>query len=575
MKKKTIYYKFLRVSIFIGLLMVIFQFGTFIHLSRSITQQNMEHASASVSQITEAIEKSFNEIRTAAYYLSIGSSIENYLIPSNDYELYKNHKYFIQTIDSLVKGNNYIQDVALYRSDGRIFFHYKDDDILHQVLRFHRMEYETRVQESAFQIIYDEDGRDSYIAYIQPVYYLTRINSFWRQQVGCLVVIVDKKQVGAILDREGEDSIGTICLVDQGGKIIDVLQKNKRPEEGNEKIPDMDMQNIRGTGWGIGYILNYEAIRNRYIEFRYMVFLMIFMAFLLLYALLQIYNTGIVRPISDLDGQIEHVISGGLKKRITMDRDDEIGHIAKAVNDMLDHQTEISYKMLYTQQQLYEKEIEAKENEFRILENQINPHFVLNTLQCICGIAVAYDVPVIADIAVDMSVIFHYSLRAPEFVTLNQELEMIRHYFHIIEVRFDGKYKGTIETPEEMLHMSVPKMLIQPLVENAVQHGMKGREEGHIEVRCLPTLYDEVEIVIHDDGCGIAPGRLEELHKVLNDEEELQRNSLKLKRIGIANSCLRIRNLYGTSYGVTIDSVYGKGTDVKIRLPRAKGEIGK
>ncbi len=574
MKKKALYYKFLKVSLLTGFLMVIFQFGTFLHLSRSITQQNMEHASASVSQITEAVEKSFAEIRTAAYYLSIGSTIENYLIPEDDYELYKNHKYFTQTIDSLVKGNNYIQDVALFRSDGRIFYHYRADDTLHQVLRLYRTEYETRQQESAFRVIYDEEGRNSYIACIQPVRYLTRINAYWRQQVGCLLVIMDKEQVGAILDREGEDSIGAICLMDDGGRLIDVRQKNKRLEYVDEKAPDMDMQSIRGTGWHIGYILDYGAIRNRYIEFRYMVFLMIFMAFLLLYALLGIYNTGIVRPISDLYDQIEHVISGGLKKRITMNRDDEIGQIAKVVNNMLDHQTEISYKMLHTQQQLYEKEIEAKENELRILESQINPHFVLNTLQCICGIATAYDVPIIADISVDMSAIFHYSLRAPEIVTLKQELDMIRHYFHIIEVRFDGKYKGTAETPEEMLYMPVPKMLIQPMVENAVQHGMEGREKGHIDIRCLPVSADAVQIVIQDDGCGMEPGRLEELQKILEDEEELHRSSLKLKRIGIANSCLRIRNLYGASYGITIESAYGEGTAVKILLPRVEGGSG-
>ena len=161
-------------------------------------------------------------------------------------------------------------------------------------------------------------------------------------------------------------------------------------------------------------------------------------------------------------------MSGGLNKRIRVERKDEIGSIAKVINTMLDHQKEISYRMLHTQQELYEAKLKERENELRILENQVNPHFILNTLQCICGIATIYDAQEIIDTATAMGRIFEYSLRAQESVTLRQELNIVLEYLEIVDIRFARRFLWDVDIQEKLLDIKMPKMILQPLVENTL-----------------------------------------------------------------------------------------------------------
>lgn len=569
-KRNTLYCKFLMISVLVGLLLMVFQSIFFFHLSKTITKQNEEYVFNSVDQTTTVLQNIFTKIEEISNSLAIGTNIENYLLPSDDYELYKEHLYFKDTIYFLVKGNDYIQDVALYRADGRIFYHYNNDIEIHQTLQFHRHEFENTIREPGFDVLWDMEKEEPSIIYVQPVRYLTRPRSYWGQQIGCLVVILDKGMVLDILKGGEMETISGISLINEKGEDIISTYQSRGSEEADFSQKERYERKLSGTEWYVGCTINQETIRNRYIEFRYMFFLMAFIAVILFLALFRIYTNGIVKPLSDLYGQMEYVTTGGLKKRITLQRTDEIGYIAEMINNMLDHQTRISYQMLYTQQHLYEKEIESKENELRILENQINPHFILNTLQCICGMAIAHDVPAIADISVDMSAIFRYSLRAPEMVTLREELETVKHYLHIVDVRFGGRFQSSIETEAALLSCSLPKMLVQPMIENAVSHGMEEKEEGHIEIRCMQDSPTTMKIMIRDDGKGMEPETLKELKKVLSSEEELEKVCLKVKRVGIANSCLRIKRLYGEPYGMTVESFYGEGTRVCIFLPCIK-----
>ena len=294
-------------------------------------------------------------------------------------------------------------------------------------------------------------------------------------------------------------------------------------------------------------------------------------AVILFFALFFICNYYIVRPVFDLHRQIAFVTSGGLSKRIHMERRDEIGSIAKVINTMLDHQMEISYRMLHTQQDLYEAELKEKENELRILENQVNPHFILNTLQCICGIATTYNAQEVVDIATAMGKIFEYSLRAPENVTLRQEMNIVQEYLEIVDIRFENRFIWDMDIQEELLDARMPKMILQPLVENAIYHGLEKKGRGIVQIFC-----EEGEgglwIHIWDNGAGIEAKKLEKIKEFLQDEREMHRISMKVKRIGIANTCLRIKNFFGSAYGIEIDSIEGSGTEVTIHMSLEREE---
>lgn len=257
-----------------------------------------------------------------------------------------------------------------------------------------------------------------------------------------------------------------------------------------------------------------------------------------------------------------------------MERKDEIGSIAKVINTMLDYQKETSYRMLHTQQELYEAELKEKENELRILENQVNPHFILNTLQCMCGIATTYEAQEVIDIATAMGKIFEYSLRAPENVTLRQEMNTILDYLEIVDIRFAKRFCWDVDIQEELLDARMPKMILQPLVENAICHGLEKKGEGILQIYCEEQDGD-IRIHIWDNGAGIDTQKLERIKLLLTDDEEMHYVSMRVKRIGIANTCLRIKSYFGPAYGIEIDSTEESGTEVIVHIPLIREDNNK
>lgn len=449
-----------------------------------------------------------------------------------------------------------------------VMYHYlKDDAELNQVLAYNRSYFEGEEQVPSFRVIYNEEKTISYIVYVQPVKFLSRATTRWKEQIGCLLIFLDDVLINDILTERDTDIISGVYLLDSQDMIVNGVGE----QICETKQEELEIQPIAETGWKIGYALNDTTLFKRYIMLRYMVAASVMIAVILFFALFFICNYYIVRPVFDLHRQIAFVTSGGLSKRIHMERRDEIGSIAKVINTMLDHQMEISYRMLHTQQDLYEAELKEKENELRILENQVNPHFILNTLQCICGIATTYNAQEVVDIATAMGKIFEYSLRAPENVTLRQEMNIVQEYLEIVDIRFENRFIWDMDIQEELLDARMPKMILQPLVENAIYHGLEKKGRGIVQIFC-----EEGEgglwIHIWDNGAGIEAKKLEKIKEFLQDEREMHRISMKVKRIGIANTCLRIKNFFGSAYGIEIDSIEGSGTEVTIHMSLEKEE---
>ena len=554
------------VSIVIGTLLIGIQTFFFQEILKSIHDSDIQYSEGIIAQMNLAINKSFQNIRSIAYQLSLGSNIENYLLPENDFALYQDHQYFKQSINTMILCDEHILDIALYRADSRIMYHYlKDDTELNQVLAYNRSYFEGEEQTPSFRVIYNEEKTVSYIVYVQPVKFLSRATTYWKEQIGCLLIFVDDNLINDILAEHDTDILSGVYLMDSQDVIVDGIGKWIDDMEKKQ----LEIQPIAETGWKIGYSLNDHTLFQRYNTLRYMVATSIMIAALLFFVLFFVYNHYIVRPVSNLHRQIAFVMSGGLNKRIRVERKDEIGSIAKVINTMLDHQKEISYRMLHTQQELYEAKLKERENELRILENQVNPHFILNTLQCICGIATIYDAQEIIDTATAMGRIFEYSLRAQESVTLRQELNIVLEYLEIVDIRFARRFLWDVDIQEKLLDIKMPKMILQPLVENAIYHGLEKKEHGIVQIFCEEGAGD-LWIHILDNGAGIEETKLIELKKLLEDERGMQYISMKVKRIGIANTCLRIKNFFGDAYGIEIDSTVESGTEVTVHIPVEK-----
>lgn len=218
-------------------------------------------------------------------------------------------------------------------------------------------------------------------------------------------------------------------------------------------------------------------------------------------------------------------------------------------------------------------QISTKQAELLALQNQINPHFLYNTLDAIRGDALSAGMENIADITEALSTYFRYTItEIGSLVTLMDELENVENYFIIQQYRFGERLKIIVNIPEEeskILQLQCPKLMLQPIVENAIFHGLEKQAEGGTIKVEIDRTDDRVMIHVLDDGVGIDEDTLFLINQKLDHISVGYIRETKKGKGGIAlnNVCRRIKLLFGEEYGIRVYSTKDVGTNVCITLP--------
>lgn len=205
------------------------------------------------------------------------------------------------------------------------------------------------------------------------------------------------------------------------------------------------------------------------------------------------------------------------------------------------------------------------------LQNQINPHFLYNTLDAIRGDALDANCMEIASITEALASFFHYSISdLDRLATLAQELENVREYFRIQQFRFGENLKLEFQCEEdfdEICRFCIPRMTLQPLVENAISHGLECKEKkGTIRI-CLVQSQYELIIKVIDDGIGMEKEEVDKINEVLHSSGTGHLKKEGRGGIALTNINIRIKLIFGTEYGITLFSCKNVGTTVQINVP--------
>lgn len=257
-------------------------------------------------------------------------------------------------------------------------------------------------------------------------------------------------------------------------------------------------------------------------------------------------------PIRELQGAMARVRRGELQTRIQTGRRDEFGELAESFNVMTENLDRYMKRQVAQQKELNEVQI-------AMMQAQLNPHFLYNTLDTIKWMAKAHQAPEIATMSSKLAKILRTSISGPGFIPLREELALAESYGEIQKIRFGGRFEIRCELPEELREIPVPKLIVQPIVENAVLHGFREIEEGRILLRVRRFPEETLEISIADDGCGIS----EETLCLLRE----RRREIRKGHIGIYNVDSILRLHYGEKYGLEIRKRENRGTEVRIRIP--------
>lgn len=211
-------------------------------------------------------------------------------------------------------------------------------------------------------------------------------------------------------------------------------------------------------------------------------------------------------------------------------------------------------------------QIMTKEAEISALQSQINPHFLYNTLETIRGQAMCCGANSIADATKALADIFRYNIsQKGAMISLKEELANIDAYMRIQSIRFNDRFTLHSDIAEDTLYLQVPKLLVQPVIENALKHGLEvKRGKGNIWITAFRTI-NRLEVAVEDDGVGISPEILKALNEKLAQGQVERLGSSTTSNIGLANINERIKLIYGADYGVTVLSSE-QGTRVILSL---------
>ncbi|AEE92092.1 Histidine kinase [Tepidanaerobacter acetatoxydans Re1] len=202
--------------------------------------------------------------------------------------------------------------------------------------------------------------------------------------------------------------------------------------------------------------------------------------------------------------------------------------------------------------------------ELKVLQSQLNPHFLFNTLNTAARLSYLENAKRTEEIIYSLASLLRYSLRNLEqFVSLKEEITYIQHYLHIQKARYQDQLKTTIDVPEKLQDILIPVMTLQPLVENAIIHGLEQKEDNW---ELIIKAYEEQEMLIIeiiDNGVGMDSKTLNELNNFT------RKGKGHITGIGIPNVDIRIKRYFGSEYGIEVDSKLGNGTVTRLTLPKS------
>jgi two-component system sensor histidine kinase YesM len=270
------------------------------------------------------------------------------------------------------------------------------------------------------------------------------------------------------------------------------------------------------------------------------------------------FTSSIINPVNKLKALMKNVEEGRFDLPFHSKYNDEIGQLGKSYNKMIQEISRL-IQVVYTEQK------NKREAELKILQAQIKPHFLYNTLDTIQWMAYEYKANRIVDIVNALTTLFRIGLnKGNEFITIREEIKHVESYLIIQMTRYESKLEYVINVDERVNNYQIIKLLLQPLVENAIYHGIRNkRGKGKILIHVTQET-NSLLLIVRDTGIGIPEEKVNELNEVLHNKNSMQH---KQHGYGLFNVNDRIKLIYGLDYGLTIESKYTEWTMVKINLP--------
>jgi two-component system sensor histidine kinase YesM len=485
----------------------------------------------------------------------------------------------IASMERLVNSNPYLYQIRVYVDSDTMV---EMMPILYRTKRMERLQWGKKEFESGtWQFDYTDEifPREVMNSKRHIMSLVTKIHSYNFDNLGIIEVAIRMGDLFPGLFTTSET--GWLCFIDgKNNRYYDNSKQNRWSPYINETFHSIDMESeadqykvtkINGENVIIAYkpipelkgkliqVVSLKDVIHKINGLRtlYVIYLLAIMG-----ALFFVINL-IVKAMSKrfyiVFQALQEVQEGKLDVAVTVSGSDEIGELANHINIML-----VKIKQLMDNS--VKREILVKNSEIRALQNQINTHFIYNVLESIKMMAEVNEYYEISDAITSLGKMLRYSMKGlSKNVTLKEEIDYIKNYIAIMNLRFDYEIFLSLNIPDILWGQEIPKMSLQPIVENSICHGIEDiAEDTNIYIKGLLNQ-DYYVIEVSDQGKGMAEDQLEQLRR--NIEGEVETSGGSGHGLGLKNVQDRIKMNFGENYGITISSKLGCYTKVSVKIP--------
>lgn len=556
----TMYYWILAITIllFVGSLSV-----TNAIAKKGVKREYQEYNESLFKQAQAEMERSIQELIQIAYNIMSDREVNTYL---NTKSLSERSRLLEEVIrpefSSIQAIKSSIETISLYDADGKLVANtgtfYKDviPETTEGAITF----------SSLIQI-----GTKRYFGISIPLYNINKTQI--KGRCGECFILINMLYLDEMLEGRLPTSDSSFVL--KGGDNQVMVQRGlaadtsiNRSGENEEFDPGWSIYQgeIKKTSWDlILSVPNHTLYQNLNYMQRINGITYVIIGLLLLSFFIIIYAS-ILRPIRE-QTLFMNYYAKNRKSRMEVKSHNEMGLLAENLNAMLDDIDMLTEENLKSKEQVLEANYQKKQSELLAYRNQINPHFMHNTFECIRGMALLYEVPDIAEISEALSRFFSYNVRGKGYATIREIADHIHDYASIIGYRFMNKYTISIEIEEDVMEQCMPKMIIQPLVENAVFHGLEPKEESGMVGVFVGKEKERLAIRVWDSGCGMDEKELETLKNKLKEFDRTSLLPMQKNGIGMVNIYRRLRLFYADQLEFNVTSKKGEGTRIDIFVP--------
>lgn len=538
-------------------------------IERKVTH-SVEQIMLVLNEKMESFHADMNGISTFLFYSPV---VQSYFKTNDELTRILAHKEILSTFFNTISMKENIRGIQMYDTEGRLLARTGEGDNVEGLTSPDSLHYtgllklETRPLQNFYAITVPIYGLDSN----RIVTYIKGTGRFY-MDVSNLAPILESAKITPnsqvmLLDNENN------TIAREGGQVKEgIFDINEWTQNPQYIVQTFTLPHFN---WTLVSIIPRQELFNDLDMIKRFNVVTYILIFAMLCLFLVIFFNRILKPIRSLLDFVKSYPKMDENRRFQVMHYNEIGVLGTSLNKMLDEISYLSQDIQAAQRRMYEIELSKKQMEVSAFRNQINPHFLYNTLESIRAVAHYYGVNEIVSISESLSNMFRYGVKANDFVTVEDEIAHVQEYARIVDFRFRGRFRIKSTVQDDLYTVPVLKLILQPLVENAVFHGLERKiGKGSVQIEVKREKEGLIGISIKDNGVGMDEARLLYIRNQLQQVNES--NALSESSgtgIGMLNIYRRIKLFYGVKAEMTVDSTLHKGTQVTVIFPEESRQV--